>query len=313
MHVGLCLSKRKKHSRLAASITEPNTPEIPTGNSALKKEAPSAKLWSSRHYCSTYPCTHKGVRKHFNNVCFNAVCRAAVYGAAWYWAKKHTRAFMHTPYKKHTQKHNQSCISARLVCPLACFNQEGCVRYLQLSSIRPHPVMGLTTMMNMEMAMPTMMMTTTMMSLLLLPAAAANLRQDAASPETLLAVNRIYAGAAIAGEREPVLAWTGKWPGHGPSTPKAPNSSITGSEHAAVTSTTWFFFAASVAMFFPHRRVSGSCVHSIEATGPQRQRTRKATKAKQCTRFKERQMKHDRQCSYHCDSPCVGFAAVCFY
>ena len=89
------------------------------------------------------------------------------------------------------------------------------MRYLQPSSIRPHPVMGLTTMMNMEMAMPTMMMTTTMMSLLLLPAAAApNLRQDAASPETLLAVNRIYAGAAIAGEREPVLAWTGKWPGH---------------------------------------------------------------------------------------------------
>ena len=71
-----------KHSRLAASITEPNTPEIPTGNSALKKEAPSAKLWSSRHYCSTDPCTHKGVRKHFNNVCFNAVYRAVVYGAA---------------------------------------------------------------------------------------------------------------------------------------------------------------------------------------------------------------------------------------
>ena len=46
-------------------------------------------------------------------------------------------------------------------------------------------------------------------------AAAPNSRQDTASPETLLAVNRIYARAAIAGESEPVLAWTGTLNGLG--------------------------------------------------------------------------------------------------
>ena len=46
-------------------------------------------------------------------------------------------------------------------------------------------------------------------------AAVPNPRQDTASPETLLAVNRIYARAAIAGESEPVLAWTGTLNGLG--------------------------------------------------------------------------------------------------